>query len=48
MVTVLDTATGKTENVVLPRYQEADSKALWKPLFDQLRSGWPSAAWRRR
>jgi hypothetical protein len=37
VVTVLDKATGKTENVALPRFQEAASKGLWKPLFDQLR-----------
>jgi hypothetical protein len=37
VVSVLDRATGKIENAVLPRYQEPESKALWKPLFDQLR-----------
>ena len=37
VVTVLDKATGKTENAILPRFQEAASKGLWKPLFDQLR-----------
>jgi len=38
MVTLLDPATGKTENVGLPRHAEATaSKTLWKPLFDELR-----------
>jgi hypothetical protein len=30
-------ADEKVQNVVLPRYTEAASKALWKPLYDQLR-----------
>ena len=37
LVTVVDPATGKAENVCLPAYVDARSKALWKPLFDQLR-----------
>jgi len=36
-VTLLDTATQKTELTTLPTLSEAeDSKALWRPLFDQL------------
>jgi hypothetical protein len=38
LVTVLDRATGKSENVMLPPYEEPRSKALWKPLFDQLQA----------
>jgi len=37
VVTVLDKATGKTENVVLPRFEEPGSKEMWKGLFDQVR-----------
>ena len=37
LVTLLDTATGKTEKLALPDYQDPNSKGLWKPLFDQLR-----------
>jgi hypothetical protein len=37
LVTVLDKASGQTENIELPRYTDAASKALWKPLFDQIR-----------
>ena len=37
LVTVLDPATGKTQNVTTPAYSDAAGKAVWKPLFDQLR-----------
>jgi hypothetical protein len=37
VVTVLDNATGATENVALPRLGEPGSKEMWKGLFDQLR-----------
>jgi hypothetical protein len=37
VVTVIDRATGKVENAVLPRFPQPESKALWKPLFDQIR-----------
>jgi len=37
VVTVLDKATGETENVVLPRFGEPGSKEMWTGLFDQLR-----------
>ena len=37
MVTLWDPATGKTENMAVPHYQEAASEVLWKPLYDQLR-----------
>lgn len=33
----IDPATGKTENVVLPRHLAPEGKSLWKPLFDKLR-----------
>jgi Glycoside hydrolase 123, catalytic domain/Glycoside hydrolase 123 N-terminal domain len=36
-VTALDPATGKTETVNLPRYEDPAAKALWKSLFDALR-----------
>jgi hypothetical protein len=36
-VTALDPATGKTELINLPRYEDPAAKTLWKPLFDQLR-----------
>jgi hypothetical protein len=35
-VTTWDAATGKSENVILPRYTEAGAAAQWKPLYDQL------------
>ncbi len=37
IVTAWDKATGKAENVALPRHLAPESKSLWKPLFDQLR-----------
>ena len=37
VVTVLDRATGRTESVVLPRFEEPGSKEMWKGLFDQIR-----------
>jgi len=37
VVTALDKATGKTENVVVPRFEEPGSKETWKGLFDQVR-----------
>ena len=36
-VTVLDPATGKTETVYLPRYSDPASKALWQPVYAELR-----------
>jgi len=38
VVTVVDQATGKTENVILPRLGEPGSKEMWKGLFDKLRA----------
>ncbi|NLW50868.1 MAG: hypothetical protein GXY85_08530 [Candidatus Brocadiaceae bacterium] len=38
VVTVLDRATGQTENVVLPWFGEPGTHETWTPLFDQLRS----------
>lgn len=38
LVTVVDPATKKTENVYLPTHFESSSRALWKPLFTELRS----------
>ena len=35
-VTVLDPATGKTEPLYLPRFEDPASKALWQPLFAEL------------
>jgi hypothetical protein len=35
-VTALDPASGKIETVNLPRFEDPASKALWKPLFDEL------------
>ena len=37
LVTVVDPATNKVENVYLPTYSDPASKALWKPLFAALR-----------
>jgi len=37
LVTVLDKATGKTQNVAMIDYFDANAKAQWKPLFDQLK-----------
>jgi hypothetical protein len=37
LVTVLDPATNKQENINLPPLADASSMAIWKPLFDQLR-----------
>ena len=36
-VTVVDGATGKLSTVYLPHYTEAESKALWQPVFAELR-----------
>jgi hypothetical protein len=36
-VTAFDAATEKLDMVTLPRYEDAASKALWKPLMDELR-----------
>jgi hypothetical protein len=35
-VTALDPATGKLTMINLPRFEDANSKAIWKPLFDEL------------
>ncbi len=37
LVTVLDRATGKTQNVAMLDYFDPSAKAQWKPLFDQLK-----------
>ena len=37
LVTVLDPATGKTRNEHLPRFEDPASRALWKPLLDEVR-----------
>ena len=37
LVTVVDPATGKTENMYLPRYGEAQAKAMWAPVLSGLR-----------
>ena len=36
-MTTVDPASGKVQNAKLPPYLDPGSKALWKPLFDQLR-----------
>jgi hypothetical protein len=36
VVTVLDRATGKVENVTLPDYTDAASKKLWQPLLSEV------------
>lgn len=36
-VTVVDPATGKMERAYLPRFEDPKSKALWQPLFEELR-----------
>jgi len=36
-VTVLDPASGKTDTVRLPRFDDPQAKALWQPLFTELR-----------
>jgi hypothetical protein len=38
LVTVVDPATGTAENVFLPQHTDESSLALWKPLFDELRT----------
>jgi hypothetical protein len=38
LVTVLDPASGKTEQVAMPRYEDPSSKALWQPLWDAIRA----------
>ncbi|HUT60155.1 MAG TPA: glycoside hydrolase domain-containing protein [Phycisphaerae bacterium] len=38
LVTVLDPATGKLQNEHLPRFTDAGSMEIWKPLFAQIRS----------
>jgi hypothetical protein len=35
-VTAVDPATGKVETINLPRFEDPNSKAIWKPLFDEL------------
>jgi hypothetical protein len=37
LVTVLDRATGQTQNVPMLDYLDANAKDQWKPLFDQLK-----------
>lgn len=37
LVTVLDRATGKTQNVAMLDYFDPNTRAQWKPLFDQLK-----------
>jgi hypothetical protein len=37
LVTVLDPATGKTENVYLPKFTEGPAKAMWTPLLKGVR-----------
>jgi hypothetical protein len=37
LVTVVDKATGKAQNVAMIDYLDPNAKAQWKPLFDQLR-----------
>ena len=37
IVTLLDPQTGKTENLLLPHYDEEASRALWEPVFAALR-----------
>ena len=38
IVTQVDPATGKTQNIATPAYTDAASQASWKSLFDQLRT----------
>jgi len=37
-VSLLDRATGKVERLVLPEYSDPRSRALWEPLFRQIRT----------
>jgi hypothetical protein len=37
LVTVLDRATGKTQNVAMLDYYDPNAKTQWRPLFDQLK-----------
>jgi hypothetical protein len=46
-VTALDPSTGKTELVRLPRYEDASAKALWAPLFKQLRQRLAARGWEK-
>jgi len=38
VVTTWDPAAGKAGRLVLPRYVDGNSEALWKPLYEQLRA----------
>ena len=46
-VTVVDPATGKTETLYLPRYEDANgnAKALWKPVWEGVRSRLAKRGW---
>jgi hypothetical protein len=35
-VTALDPATGQVSTINLPRFEDPNAKAIWKPLFDEL------------
>ena len=35
-VTALDPTTGKVSTIYLPRYEDPASRAIWKPLFDEI------------
>ena len=47
IVTVVDPATGKTENVNLPRYESPEAKALWKPVWDGVRQRMAKRGWEK-
>ena len=44
-VTVFDSATGKTETVRLPRYEDPAAKALWQPVWDGIRKRLAQRGW---
>ena len=46
-VTVVDPATGKTETVYLPRYEDTAAKALWRPVWEGVRSRLAKRGWEK-
>lgn len=46
-VTILDPATGKTENIFLPLFADAKALELWKPMMDELRERIKKRGWEK-
>jgi len=47
VVTALDPATGKTEDLLLPRFENPAAKPLWKPLFAEIRKRMAGRGWEK-